>query len=818
MTALACALLLASWLWWSGLEVPVRTDHAALLLGLGMAFLGWGLWRAGRRLPPLLRLARSAGWSLVSGALCVLLAFSAEPLVDRLAPFASAQGIPARPVAIAARLLGLDAAALGDRLVVQEWSRVPAHAMSVHQVGAVVAGVLLVILGAASISRRRGRLRLWLAAGAIFAAWIPLRFLLVAKVVDDFDWLGAHWQPLAAAASWLPALWVTLHALPQRSLASLRPGISLRGAAAWGLLAAGAGCISLWLLIEPPGRRAEGRILMDGAHSDWEWTHIPFNREIYGRQSTYNYYCLIDYLAHHYPVMHVNDRAPLSDELLAAYDVLILKTPTSPFLEDERAAVVRFVERGGGLLLISDHTNLFGMTTYLNPMGEPFGVAFDTDDTFQLTTGQPTRYTRGRLGAHPIVAHMPEFEFETSCTLRPSWRMTPVMVGRGMGSEQVDYEHVNFFGNIIADPDERWGAFLQAGALHHGAGRVAAFTDSTVWSNFSVFYRGKPELALGLVEFLNRRSTWSGSFGAAALIGLGLALCAGALLTRSGRRAWREIPGSWRIVMHILAVVAGAAAGGSIATAAHASWYPLPDPGKELVSIAFDRSHSSYRLPTLLEASVSDPQSCFDAFFVTIQRLHLFPREAESLEGAMVGARTIVILNPAVAPTEQESKQLEEWVRGGGTLLVMEPISGAHVIANRFLEPAGLRITAAFPGAATGSSRGGVTILGGTPMEWPQTISAGSAEADPNGPGLPLVARAMHGDGRVIALLGSEALSFQKMGPAFNDPTATQRPFYELVYALFDSFLEVEGRRASCPLSLRSEPAGTGPVSPAGGP
>src|SRR4030095_3894832 len=141
-------------------------------------------------------------------------------------------------------------------------------------------------------------------------------------------------------------------------------------------------------------------------------------------------------------------------------------------------------------------------------------------DTFDLTSGSPSYYDSPALGTPAAVAHFPGMRFETSCSLRPRPGLRPIIVGRSLGSEQVDYSHQNFFGNLRPDPDERWGAFLQAAGGRFGRGRVIAFTDSTVFSNFSVFFRGIPERGVGMVEFLARPSRSRIPFVACALAGL----------------------------------------------------------------------------------------------------------------------------------------------------------------------------------------------------------------------------------------------------------------------------------------------------------
>lgn len=797
MIAAALALFTAAWLWWSGIDVPPDPAAAAAAWAAATFFLFAGYLGSGRRLPAAVRAGRAGAWAATAALAAAACGAASGFVIDRAGPWLSWRAAPPGPVAALGRLAGIDAHAAPGAVVVQDLAAVPAHAVSWQQMGIPAAAWLFATAGLASACRLRGWLRGMGVLAAVLAAWIPVRFLLVTRLVEDLDWLGAHWHPAAAALGLLPAAWLALRLRPLRGPARPPALPSRRGLAAWAGAAAGAALLVFALAAEPSGVRAGGRVLMDDAHSDWEWTGIPFDAETYGRRPTYSYVSLVDFLSHHYQVDSNRD-AEITDALLGDYDVLILKTPTRAFLETERDAVVRFVERGGGLLLISDHTNLFGMTTYINPIGEPFGVEFLTDDTFDLTTGAPSSWAPPRLGAHPAVVHVPGLGFETSCTLRPRARLRPVIVGRGLGSEPADYSHVNFFGDISPDPEERWGVFLQAAAARKGRGRVLAFTDSTVFSSFSMFFRGKPELALGMVEFLNRKPGRAGWLvPAAALPGIVL-LAAGcrAGLGRGARPA--------RAVAAASAAAAGILAGGAAASAHNAAAYPLPAPAAPMTVVAFVQRDASFRLATLIEASVPDPDRCFDAFFVATQRLHLFPRVAEDLDDALRTARVVVYLNPEAAPSEGDRARLDAWVRGGGRLLVMESTGGSHVAANRILEPAGIRISAAFPGAGGGAPEGGVALYGGRAVDL--DAAAGLAAPAPEGGdaapahGPPRLAVAEAGRGIVAALLGSEKLSLAAMGPAFNDPSPDQLRAYVRTYALFEKVLLPEGWERPCPL------------------
>ena len=74
----------------------------------------------------------------------------------------------------------------------------------------------------------------------------------------------------------------------------------------------------------------------------------------------------------------------IDDESLSQCDVLVIKTPTEPFGSDEAAAIARFVGRGGGLLMIGDHTNCDRWSTHLNGVARPFGFQFRYDILFPV--------------------------------------------------------------------------------------------------------------------------------------------------------------------------------------------------------------------------------------------------------------------------------------------------------------------------------------------------------------------------------------------------------------------------------------------------
>jgi hypothetical protein len=69
-----------------------------------------------------------------------------------------------------------------------------------------------------------------------------------------------------------------------------------------------------------------------------------------------------------------------NDQDLSLFDALVLPEPNRPFSTSERAAILNFVEQGGGLLLISDHDGAdrdndgFDAVMILNQLMDPAGV------------------------------------------------------------------------------------------------------------------------------------------------------------------------------------------------------------------------------------------------------------------------------------------------------------------------------------------------------------------------------------------------------------------------------------------------------------
>lgn len=460
-----------------------------------------------------------------------------------------------------------------------------------------------------------------------------------------------------------------------------------------------------YLAYRDPGEKKQGRVLIDEAHSNWEWTTRPFDKEWFGQQSVYNYYLARDF-ANHYFRVEVNTDKPLTNDLLGRYDVLVVKTPTALFSETEKRAVYEFVRQGGGLFLIGDHTNLFGMSTVLNDLARPFQLKFNFDDTFVLMTGSNSSYAKPEHLYHPIVRNISEFGFETSCTLDVPLSAEPVMIGSGLGREWIDYSHKNFFGNMRLDSDEDYGLFVQAAAVKYGEGRVVAFSDSTVFSNFSFFWPGKSEFFVNALDYLNRRNKHGDTLNVLALaIGLASLLASIFLIRRF----------DLRLLVPIYTLL------GAMSFWFSADWinhlnahhYTILQPHTRYTTVAFESQYSNIGLTeasALLAEQMTEEQlveehehghehgpihreyETFRTFYINLARLGVFPTVRKSLHEALHVGQIVVIINPGKRFAEGDVHRLDHFMQQGGRVLLLDSVTNDSLVTNQLLKRFNARV------------------------------------------------------------------------------------------------------------------------------
>jgi hypothetical protein len=774
---LPAAALAAFWLWLgdpSYVGIAVIAGGAALLVILGG-------FRAGRFLGDGL---------LVAGTVGLLQLLGLYLYFVYLGPRGHGAAIPSAILASTFKLFGIEASALADGLHLLATDRLYHTVPTPNNMGLqVFVQVFMGLLALALTGKIKARSIF--TGGLIVAVFAFARYATI--LLWDYHQNGmaaTYWDPaILAWTVWPMAFFLqrlanrhrpTTEGSAKRSPGStkVRSGFPRRLVLAIVAVALGVFAWTAYEGYHPAGERKAGRMLIDELHSDWEWTEMPFDTIWYGQQSTYNFYCLAEYWNNFYEVDRGHDT--LTAALLSKYDILVLKVPTSPYSPQEIETVYDWVKDGGGLFLIGEHTNVFGYATFLNPVAARFGLRYMADIVYELKTGDLNLYHTPELLPHPVTQNMPaDFLFGGPCSMYGDLSARSIITERMIKSLPADYTQRNFFPERTVQTSYRFGLFSLSLSVRCGKGRIVSFTDSTLWSNFFVFISGKPELALGLAEYANRKETFP-YWRVLAFLFATVALFIGALAVADlGLEGW-----VWFAAAGCLTF------GGSarLFESVNRKNYPLPHPRAAFAQLNFEREHSRFFLPELRLAREADKD--FSTFYLWTQRVGVVPLRFPTLEEALAQPGAQIIIDPATPFDPNELKRLKDFVERGGTLYVFDDPSNRLSTSGPLLDQFGLSfdLRPVAPPAGTGGDlsavlwQGGGRVIGGQPLV---ALPDGSASC----------ALKKFGAGQVVAFANSHLFERKTMGYTAMIPNAIQNTISQFEYRLM-SYLNYPPKQA----------------------
>lgn len=619
------------------------------------------------------------------------------------------------------------------------------------------------------------------------AVYGVFRYLLVTALAAEGFGTSMYWRQDVLLATFLPMALILARVVPFGL-----PRIPAGGARGrrWGPVAACAvGAVllvsSAWLgRWADMGVRKPGRMLIDEMHSAWTPTWPPPNTTEYGMLSTYNYAAMGELLARYYDVT-VNFKRRLDGPFLSRFDVLLIKLPSSAFSEAEVDAIRRFVERGGGLWLIGDHTNVFGSAVYLNQVCRQFGIRFLTDCTWDLPTRRMNVWANDSpLPPHPILGRMKEFEFENGDTLTLPLFADDFMVSRDVFAQEADYSTEVFFPvREQGDKDSRIGTRVLFGGVRYGLGRVAAFTDSTSFSTFAMTAEGRHDMVLCTAEWLNRRNVPLWPARSTAWLGLLLMLGGALSLARLG-----PVPA----VLAVSLALFGASAHVATARWIRADMLPQERPGRTVPYLYLLRQDGGALYDNLDPAkwgNERDPERArrYSTFGINVQRLGIVPLPVDEIPQSSPGD-AVLIARPGRTFTRSELDAVRSFVRTGGMLLILADNSRdapdyTQAVASLFGLSYGPRVSSPTSvvnadGEYVVTARRPRTLEGGTPILMARVPTLREAK--------PVMAEARYGAGRVVVFGDGRMFANAVMGHHFEVPEGERKRVYDLEYLLLE--------------------------------
>ena len=720
---LATLLLLLPVVWWT--PWPYRLSPLLIVAGLVL-----------ERVPFARRLLRPVAAAWVTGGVILL----AQSVVLTLYAAVTARNhdLPGSLVKLLAwlcSLVGIDAAGDGPMLVVQSMRQSHRLAISWDMVFD-PATLMFFIGGLAWITLDAGRLnsiRLrWGEWGwtlgrftLIVAAWLPIRAMMLLALylhragVSEWN-LPLHvmnqflspWVLLVMLAAPILLAWRWVRLLGDAPLPAVahakedaKPAVNPRPRApifqpdtslslSVKYLAAAACCLFGTILVafglqwEPIGSRKTGRVMIVEKHSPWSPSDRPYNTEFLGggddeRGSSYNYSAAYQYLSQYYEMSRLNEEDAIDENTLSGCDVLVIKIPRVRYTPEETQAVVQFVKAGGGLLLIGDHTNLEKSASHMNDITRDFGFTFRDDVLYGVQPAPDEERYRAPRVPHPAIEHVPNFDFAVSCSIDPGISQgRPVVAATGLWSMPGDYHYLNYMPHAQHMPEMRFGSFVQAWSTHAGRGRVIAWGDSTIFSNFCLYQPGKALVLLNLVEWLNHQGG-TGVWWLWTLLGLASIV--------NGLRLVRHDGSAWLVL--VAATACGWILGSTAIAALLAGEMRLPSPEQEqrLPRIVIDRTTS--QVP-LAKGAFNEDRVTYRGFGLLEQSISRLGYTTARAEGDDVfQGDAVVMICPSRPASEEFRRRLVDYVDGGGRLLVIDAgMNDVPSTSNQILRPFGLAL------------------------------------------------------------------------------------------------------------------------------
>jgi|GEM_PF-1348499 len=148
-----------------------------------------------------------------------------------------------------------------------------------------------------------------------------------------------------------------------------------------------------------------------------------------------------------------------------------------------------YLEKGGNVLLLGDHTDLSGTMEAINKLLIPLGAQWRFDSGFCIGSEWTHKY---EWCNHPITQGFDEydeiFQQSTGATIDLfDLRWKPIVTGKYIFSDIGNRLNTNaFLGNYSYEPGEILGNLCVVAERHVGRGKLIAFGDTSAFQNISI--------------------------------------------------------------------------------------------------------------------------------------------------------------------------------------------------------------------------------------------------------------------------------------------------------------------------------------------
>jgi hypothetical protein len=193
-----------------------------------------------------------------------------------------------------------------------------------------------------------------------------------------------------------------------------------------------------------------------------KWAYVESNNDSLSIKTQYSYGLLSDMLG----------ADLIEDSLIEDYDELWVITPTSPFDAVQIDRILKWLSSGKKLVLIADHTDLFGHASVLNSLTSHLGLLINKDAIIGI-----------RGGGGKYIDFLNSYNGLTASSL--SGRTIPFMHLLGY-DDGIDYSNNSFFNDFRVTSEDDLSLYACGVVGTYGQGVFTVFSDSTLFANFGI--------------------------------------------------------------------------------------------------------------------------------------------------------------------------------------------------------------------------------------------------------------------------------------------------------------------------------------------
>ncbi|MDR2366084.1 MAG: hypothetical protein LBD68_09600 [Zoogloeaceae bacterium] len=364
--------------------------------------------------------------------------------------------------------------------------------MSVTYSGIDVVCLFLIAFSVAGLTRRERSALKWLAGlGGILVVWCAYMALWTVLAENSIALGLNRLEPVTGPLDYRLLLFAALLAayipayrgLDARNTWPLVSDRRVRAAAAvWAALCLIA-CLSSFAPPKAPGWIAGKRVVFWDSGIDFT---VPADGR-YGLDQVGMFGFLPNYLEAKGYSCDVTDE--IGAGVLETADVLVIINPMRTPGREGLDAIWSFVERGGGLLAVGDHTGDRQIRLPLNELLAPAGITFNFDSAMPFQSLWPDAFVTRRS---PVFANVSDRQIQAvvGASLEISYKARPLLIGKTGYSDGGDLSNAadGFLGDMRFSRGERVGDLILAAESGHGSGRILAFGDTSFLQNTTLAY------------------------------------------------------------------------------------------------------------------------------------------------------------------------------------------------------------------------------------------------------------------------------------------------------------------------------------------